>query len=139
MKALSLWQPWATLIATGAKLIETRSWRAKYRGPLAIHAAKRFPPQARASCYHDPFCSALAAAGYTEETLPLGAIVAMCALVDCRRIASIGDVPPEPERSFGDYAQGRYMWILRDVKALDEPVPAKGALGLREWSPTSSE
>ena len=43
MKALTLWQPWASLIAVGAKTIETRSWSTKYRGPLAIHAAKRRP------------------------------------------------------------------------------------------------
>lgn len=41
MKALSLWQPWATLIANGAKQIETRSWSTSYRGPILIHAAKR--------------------------------------------------------------------------------------------------
>lgn len=40
MKALSLWQPWASLVAIGAKTIETRSWSTSYRGPLAIHAAK---------------------------------------------------------------------------------------------------
>jgi len=40
MKALTLWQPWASLVATGAKRIETRSCVTKYRGPLAIHAAK---------------------------------------------------------------------------------------------------
>lgn len=40
IKALTLYQPWATLIAIGAKKIETRSWDTKYRGPLAIHASK---------------------------------------------------------------------------------------------------
>lgn len=40
MTALSLWQPWASLIAHGAKTIETRGWATHYRGPLAIHAAK---------------------------------------------------------------------------------------------------
>src|SRR5258708_5270609 len=43
VKALTLWQPWASLIAVGAKTIETRSWSTSYRGPLAIHAAKRKP------------------------------------------------------------------------------------------------
>lgn len=38
---ISLWQPWASLIAIGAKQIETRHWATRYRGPLAIHAAKR--------------------------------------------------------------------------------------------------
>jgi len=41
MKALSLWQPWASAIALGSKRIETRGWATSYRGPLAIHAAKR--------------------------------------------------------------------------------------------------
>ncbi len=40
MKALTLHQPWASLIAEGVKTIETRSWSTKYRGPMAIHAAK---------------------------------------------------------------------------------------------------
>lgn len=34
MKAIRLWQPWASLIALGHKTIETRSWPTKYRGPL---------------------------------------------------------------------------------------------------------
>ena len=36
-----MWQPWASLIAIGAKQIETRHWPTKYRGPIAIHTAKR--------------------------------------------------------------------------------------------------
>lgn len=46
MKAITIWQPWASLIALGAKQIyvkrfETRSWATSYRGPIAIHAAKK--------------------------------------------------------------------------------------------------
>ena len=40
IKAISLWQPWASLIVCGAKEIETRSWSTKVRGTVAIHAAK---------------------------------------------------------------------------------------------------
>jgi hypothetical protein len=40
VKALTVRQPWASLIACGAKTIETRSWRTSYRGPIAIHAGK---------------------------------------------------------------------------------------------------
>src|SRR6266496_247116 len=43
MKAISLWQPWATLMALNFKKVETRIWETKYRGPLAIHAAQRVP------------------------------------------------------------------------------------------------
>lgn len=43
MKALTIWQPWASLIACGAKQFETRSWATKYRGAIAIHAAMKDP------------------------------------------------------------------------------------------------
>ena len=43
MKALTIWQPWASLLACGAKRYETRSWPTKYRGPIAIHAAMKDP------------------------------------------------------------------------------------------------
>ncbi len=45
MKAISLWQPWATLVALGIKQTETRHWATKHRGQLAIHAAKRWRPE----------------------------------------------------------------------------------------------
>ena len=41
MRAISLWQPWASVVALGSKRIETRHWSTGHRGPLAIHAAKR--------------------------------------------------------------------------------------------------
>lgn len=44
MKALSLWQPWASLMAFGEKKIETRCWSTKFRGEMAIHATAKEPP-----------------------------------------------------------------------------------------------
>lgn len=43
MKALSIRQPWAWLIANGYKDIENRSWRTNYRGPVLIHASAAMP------------------------------------------------------------------------------------------------
>ena len=40
MKALTIIQPWATLIASGHKMNETRSWKTNYRGEVLIHAGK---------------------------------------------------------------------------------------------------
>ncbi len=145
MRALTLWQPRASLVALGAKKIETRSWPTQYRGPLAIHAAKAFGPAYRVLAYHqEPFRTVLVEAGLiptqqygmVPEGLPLGAIVAVCELVACERmtdplIAMVG----EPERSFGDYQRGRWMWILKGIRRLREPIPAKGARGLWEWEP----
>jgi hypothetical protein len=98
VKALTLWQPWASLVAIGAKAIETRSWATKYRGPLAIHAAKR--PIVLGS---DPlwYGDYNVAQGGTwlhgpglDAPMPFGAIVATAQLVDCVPIVEwLADAP----------------------------------------------
>lgn len=151
MKALTLTQPWATLVAIGAKRIETRSWSTSYRGPIAIHAAVGLSSVGgkrglMALCRTEPFRSALLAAGILgTPALPRGAVVATAQLVGCVPTGSFrpithGDVtwqvPPgnmSQEYAFGDYGPGRYAWLLADVKALPEPIPARGALSLWEW------
>lgn len=136
MKALSLWQPWATLVALGFKQTETRSWSTKYRGPLAIHATKRFPDQAKLLCVETPFFGYLQQGGYTNwSTLPTGAVVAIVELVDCYRIEE-GSILYEPERSFGDYTPGRFAWKLINRQFM-EPVRARGAQGLWNWEPVT--
>ena len=141
MKALTLTQPWATLVAIGAKKIETRSWSTNYRGPLAIHAAKGFPTWAKEECWNVEFSQPLNNAGYkifdldTGTTdLPIGALVATCNLVDVIHIVAGVEIPLGGEWYFGDYSIGRYMWKLENVVRLIEPIPAKGSLGLWEWS-----
>lgn len=143
MKALTLTQPWASLVALGAKRIETRGWRTPYRGSLAIHAAKGFPKWARVTCLESPF-----AAEIGSDVLPLGAVIATCRLIACiptrelqqnrvievDYLAGCADfVMSDAERAFGDYAPGRWAWLLADVEMLAEPIPAKGALSLWEW------
>lgn len=140
MKALTLTQPWATLVAIGAKTIETRSWWSSYRGPIAIHAAKGFPATARYTCGLDPFAAVLDAAGYPSHTrLPLGAIIATATLHQCQQFTAqhgasirsgIGTRYPEHELEFGDFTPGRYGFWLRDVVKLDEPITARGMLNL---------
>ncbi len=104
MKALSLTQPWASLVAIGAKNIETRSWSTGYRGWLAIHASKAFPGGARALCFEEPFYSALHKAGLADitvpgllgvERLPQGAIVAV---VNLHHVGEIRRNPPDGGR-----------------------------------------
>lgn len=136
MKALSLLQPWATLIAIGAKQIETRSWCTPYRGPLAIHASKAFHRDDQELCEFEPFASVLASAGLKPADLPRGAVIATCRLVACRQIPTqLPATFSKQEEAFGNYAPGRWGWVLRDVQPLPEPVPATGSLGLWEWRP----
>lgn len=143
MKALTLTQPWASLVALGAKRIETRSWRTPYRGSLAIHAAKGFPKWARDTCLDSPFDKELAG-----DELRTGVVLCTCRLIACvptrelqenrvievDHIAGCGDFfMSDLERAFGDYSPGRWAWLLADVKRLETPIPAKGALGLWVW------
>jgi len=149
VKALTLTQPWATLVAIGAKQIETRSWNTSYRGRLAIHAAKGWPASAKKICFKEPFLSALVDAGFFTQldNLPRGAIVAVCDLVHVKKIDELTPFPAcsafarrkglwklnGREQVFGDYSIGRFMWLLDNVVMLPKPVPAKGALSLWEW------
>ncbi len=95
MKALTLWQPWASLVALGVKTIETRSWSTTYRGPLAIHAAAKKPARVWARDHpalYDDFrierCLDIQEDGNNPGQFaydwvgPLGAVVATCTLVD---------------------------------------------------------
>lgn len=153
MRAISLWQPYATAIAIGSKHIETRHWYTAYRGPLAIHAAKRLNKSELihiASCWN--WCGALAPSGLSMggkkslwELLPFGAIIATCRLVDCRPTDAFTqaelDTPRTPadrrpgqlhdwcERQMGNFELGRFGWVLEDVKPTRRPVPFKGAQG----------
>jgi activating signal cointegrator 1 len=106
VKALTLHQPWASLIALGHKSIETRSWSTKYRGPLAIHAGASVPPYARGRVGEfdvDKDNPRGTSPAYLLRgpiawpyRLPLGAVVATCYLVDVVRITSWAtlDGPP---------------------------------------------
>jgi len=152
MKVLTLTQPWAALIAIGAKQIETRSWYTDYRGPLAIHAAKGLQSVGgkRGFCdlvWSQPFALVLfpgwrdADNDDTVRAFEFGAIVATCELVCCKNI-SLGSrygwhgvagrdwEMTDQERAFGDYTPGRYAWLLANVRKLPEPIPCKGSLGL---------
>lgn len=138
MKALSLMEPWAWLVAIGAKRIETRSWRTNYRGPLAIHAARTLPRAARELCLEPAIDRILAQAGYANAAeLPRGAIVAVCELVDCRRIEPQAPLPAEPERSLGDFTPGRFAWYLDCPRRLASPIAARGFPGLWETQEVS--
>lgn len=93
MKALTVRQPWASLIALGIKTIETRSWRTDHRGPIIVHAGAAKPTFRDGSLgvVGRFVCERRADLGgaYTlddgahDEILPLGAVVAIANLVDC--------------------------------------------------------
>lgn len=137
MKAITLWQPWASLVAHGFKKFETRSWATTYRGPLVIHAAKRFTEQEKWYCLHD-FKEQLVEGGIRRlSEIPLGAALCVVDLVDVLPTDTVYPTISRIERKAGNYQAGRFAWKLENLRPFPEPVPMKGRQGL--WTLMAEE
>jgi len=133
MKFLTLHQPWASLVAIGAKRIETRSWPTSYRGRLGICAAAAFPQRARTLCWQPDFAAALIHGGYGDiRQLPLGKVLAVVDLVHCVPVSAVMLLTIGDDQPFGDFTFGQYAWMLENVGRLRRPIPCKGTHRL--WS-----
>lgn len=102
MKALSVKQPWANMIASGEKTIETRTWSTDYRGDLLIVSTK------------------------LPKVEPAGCAVAIAELVGCRPMTEKDQI----EACCSIY-DGAYAWVLANVRPVN-PFPVRGQLGLFE-------
>lgn len=132
MKALTICQPYAELIACGEKRVENREWPTRYRGPLYIHAGKS----------REWLCDASDADLLVRfgRAVEFGAIVAKAQLVACLHIDDIdrGKYDKDfPWLRDHDHVSGTWCWILDEVKRLPEPVVWRGAQGLWDYSPPS--
>jgi hypothetical protein len=175
MKAISLWQPWASLIACGAKPYETRHWappRDLIGQPIAIHAAKKIDKQAARFAeelmygQHQPGgfdlarkldasmseCTDLVMGTFGMAVMPIGCVVAIARLAGAFQLgtamtengvtfarpvhvlapAAIPETFVITHDDFGDYAPGRWAWLLEKVQPLNPCPPAKGAQGFFE-------
>ncbi len=136
MKAITLYQPWASAVALGLKQFETRSWSTGYRGPILIHAGKKIDwVLLQAILIRVRALAPDRAKELAEHSTILGAIVAVAHLDACwatDRIDDYGCVS-ELERCCGDFSPGRFAWLLEDVIRLADPIPCRGSQGL--WDP----
>lgn len=151
MYAITLHQPWATLITLGVKTVETRSWPAPERLPgqtFAIHAGRRVVRRPGGRIERE------LQARLGEDWLriiPTGVVVATATLVGMARVERVdpmtghavheagvemgcalgkGRTPVDP---WGDFSAGRWLWFLTDVVALSEPIPAVGHQSFWRW------
>jgi len=140
MKALTLWEPWASLVAVEEKKVETRIWATKYRGPLAIHAAKKSPPEwLGASRNGDYFQERLALIekkygwenGWWKQTAGNVLCIVNLVAVECTELVRV-DLG-EQEILFGNYDHGRYALFFEMIERFETPIPAKGNRLLWEW------
>ena len=109
MKAMSVRQPWASLIAYGVKTIEVRSWRTDFRGKLLICASGRDVVEEGVLFY----------AGYALCTVDLVDIKPLTNR-DLKK-ACMGELPEEPQ----------WAWVLKNAAEIT-PFPVKGKLHLYE-------
>lgn len=129
MKALTISQPFASLIASGEKWVENRRWFTQFRGRLAIHAGKG--------------TQYMTLDEMRREGLPIGAVVATAQLVACVNLEDLRERPNSPilvapgirvqDVLDHKHAEGPWCWVLADVQPLAEPVPARGAQGIWDW------
>lgn len=129
MKAITISQPYASLIASGEKWVENRTWAVQYHGPLAIHAGKG-----------QQYLTAEQLAEY-----PTGCIIAVANLVACVKLATVHEYAQQEwsrnliaftNKSWHSVAthkhtEGPWCWILEDVREIDH-IPVRGAQGLWE-------
>ncbi len=124
MKALTIAQPYATLIARGLKPVENRTWPTSHRGLLYIHAGK-------SRQWFDDDEDLIQLLGSMP---PFGAVVAIARLVDCLRVEDIqaGKYDAKHPGLRGHmHVNGPWCWVLQDITPIG-PWPWKGAQGLFE-------
>ena len=155
VRALTVRQPWATLIARGLKRHELRTWAPPASlldgGVLLVHAAKA----AAVWGSHSRRRSILRRLGCDEAALPLGAVVAACEVEDALVVERAPRRPGGPCRArdlrtgdetwcatdqwgvwpWGLWTPGTVVWRLCEVAPLAAPAPCTGRQGL--WRPSA--
>lgn len=120
IRALTVKNPWAALIAAGIKDVENRSWAP----PRSFTSSDLLLIHAGAARDHDAYSEALVIANLPRGEQPSGAVVAA---------ARVRDVHTCDGRCSPWAVPGDVHWMLAGVRRLAEPVPARGKLGL--WTP----
>lgn len=116
-RAISLRQPWASLIIYGLKPVEIRTWQTNYRGPLIIHAAKTVDEDALLR--------------FRIENPPKGCLIGTVELIEVERLTK----PKWHELAaqhlnISPYTSGLYAWHLAEPRQMGEPIPYRGERGL---------
>ena len=119
MKAISIKQPWATMIMLSGKDVENRDWHTNYKGTIAIHASK----DVSITEYQQARLKETRITGkpsLTPSQCPVGVIIGVVDIVGCLRNSS------------SPWFVGKYGFLLENPIMLPNPIPCKGALSFWE-------
>lgn len=122
MKALTLWQPWASLIIDGRKTVETRPVPWHFIGRFAVHAGLKVD---REACIRF---------GYDPDTIPRGAVLGTVLKTGLIHFENSVIGPNYVADEYGDFTPGRYGYPLERVLKFPNPIPAIGHQGFWDWS-----
>jgi hypothetical protein len=141
MKVLSVQQPYASLILTGIKHYETRSWSTSYRGLLAIHASRRWMKDGIPLCFQEPMRSMLKKHFRSMADMPLSCILGTVELVDCITEEAFSHRQideKEREIKLGNFSPGRFAWQLTNPQWWPETqwIQCPGQLGIWNYETT---
>jgi hypothetical protein len=145
MKALTIWQPWASLIMIGAKPVEFRKWDYRERQPnlvdarIVVHAAAREIKPAEIFELIKR-CESGETSLLPERALPLlrkifdarkcRGVVNLSAALGTARLCSPYDVDRLFKKPDSDRVEHHmFAWPLKDIQAFVEPIPMSGAQG----------
>ncbi|GAB3219340.1 hypothetical protein GCM10027447_01980 [Glycomyces halotolerans] len=126
MRAFSVRQPWAHLIAHGGNTTANRNRPTDYRGPVAVHAGRTFAVADYEWARHRWGPGLVP----DRERLAFGAVIALAHLSDCH---TAEDCTADACAPWGETAPRLHHWVLTDTQPLASPISAQGRLGL--WTP----
>jgi hypothetical protein len=127
IKALSLKQPFAWLIANGYLLVDDRTWGTQYRGPILIHASKGLY-----EAYYQHIKSNTDVPIPDRDKLEYGGVVGIAKLVLCSKPGELpAGISREQRAHFGGVHQEYYGFLFEQARPLPL-IPCAGKLGIFE-------
>ncbi|MBX9661895.1 ASCH domain-containing protein [Novosphingobium sp.] len=160
MKALTIWQPWASLIIAGAKPYEFRGWRpprALIGQRIVIHAAARkidfletrdllhvhyyrgasddIDLAARETCLiTEKALPILADALFSGDRMPMACGIGTAVVGEPRLGSEIAEEFGVPRANDSDRDEhANWGWPMLEIEAWPTPIPMRGAQGLWNW------
>ena len=140
MKALTIKQPWSTLIVDGIKDIENRTWKTNYRGRILIHASEKEDLYWFDKCNESQYKNIqnYISSVYTKDEYrsTFGSIIGSVEITDCvinhPSIWAEKTHYEQTNESNPDLEDTTiiYNWVLANPVKFDKPIPMKGKLRL---------
>lgn len=120
MKALTIKEPWASLIINKYKTYEFRSWKTKYRGKILIHAGLTI--EKNELKYFEDY----------NLNYQCGYIIGEATITDCIQVTKEFDkkLLKLNNKVYKNNHENQYAWKLEDIVKYEKPIPIKGKLGL---------